>query len=195
MISKNMIKTIIGFAIIFFILFLAWFIRDLVVSTFIFPIILGTVQLAKIINSFPQIVWWILLILISCSLFIVNIKLPSILIFRKKEDISVKSRIDVLNNMINDSLNLSRYSGQQLSLLLMNLHLKNMGEKEINSHKLEDLVKMEKVPEELSPFIKVYYKNTIPHRNSAVQRLSLEKAVNFLDRTEKGDPGFERSSE
>ena len=66
-------KNLIGFILLLSALLLAWFIRDLLISIFIVPLILGLVQLGRIINTVPQIVWWIFLTLSALSLPRANI--------------------------------------------------------------------------------------------------------------------------
>jgi hypothetical protein len=192
--GEDMKKTIIGFSLLLSSLILAWIIRDLMISTLIIPVILGLVQLGRIINTVPQIVWWIFLTLSAFSLLFINIKLPEIRILgRKKMDIN-RGRMDTLNSLINETLNSSTYSGRQLSLLLVNFYLKDQGSEEITIHKLEDSLSSEKIPDDIKDFIKTQYRMRGKQTDSTVIKLNLEKAVKYLSSTIIGDSQDDRSS-
>ena len=167
-------NTIIGFIILLFTLIIAWFTRDLMISTFVLPVILGLVQLGRLLNTIPQIVWWIFLTISAISLFFVNISLPEIKI-RGRKKVEVNSgRIDSLNSLIKETINSSTYSGQQLSLLLVNMYLQDRGSDEISIHKLEEYVSREPIPDELKAFVESQFGDNSRQTNSAVIKMTLE---------------------
>lgn len=176
-------RTIIGFSLLCAALILAWFLKDLFISVFIIPVILGIYQMARLINSVPQIVWWIVLSLSSLAVIITNLKLPPWGWKNRKKIFLDRGRLGILESLVNESLNSSTYSGQQLSLLIINMDLKNRGQKEINIHKLDNYITSDSVPEEIRNFVRTQTRTT------------LEIAISYLNRTITGETLNDRSSQ
>lgn len=188
-------RIVIGFSIILFALILSWFVRDLIIGTFIIPVFMGILQLGRIINSAPQTVWWILLVLFCFSLFFTGVTLPYIGLSERDKKYSPGGRLDNLENLIKASAGQGSYSGRQLSLLLVNLHLKNQGKNAINAHNLENLLRKNKLPAEIEDFVRIHFEEKRKDSNKKTVRLSLEEAIIYLNRTIKGDPDYDRGSE
>jgi len=183
---NNRYRTIAGFSIILILITSAWFSKDLFISTFIVPLILGAIQFVNIINSVPRIIWWIFVIIISFSLVLIKPAMPTLNFMRRKEregDI----RLFELDNLIRGSLGSSKYTGQELSFLLINLHLHNTGEEEVNIREVESLIKKNILPEELQNFARTFYYEGRSIKNRNMQRSTLEEAVQYLNNTIKGD--------
>jgi len=186
MITKNRYRTIAGFSIILIMITSAWFGKNIFLSTFIAPLILGAFQFINLINSVPQIIWWIFVIIVSCSLIIIKTAMPT-LDFKGRKEKEDEVRLFELDKLIKDSLGSSKYTGQQLSFLLINLHLRNIGEEEIPIGEVENLIKKKTLPEELQNFAGSFYYEGRNRRKLKVQRSALERAVHYLNNTIKGD--------
>ena len=168
--------------------------RDVVITAFIIPVILGAVQLGRIINTIPQVFWWVVVILFSLSLFFINLSLPSINIISTKKQVIKAGRIDHLSGLIKETRHGSQYSGQSLSLILVNLYLKDCGEPEINIHKLEDVIHRDDFPREISDFVKIQFDSSRRRKNSPAIGIALERAVDFLSNNITGERRDDRST-
>ncbi|NPE31514.1 hypothetical protein HNV12_26865 [Methanococcoides sp. SA1] len=177
-------KTVFGFALLISILLLSWLLKDLMISTVLLPMLLGAVQFGRLMNSIPQFVWWIFLCVFSLSLFFVNLKFPDIPHLNKKTIEIGRGRLSRLESLINETMKSSSYSGQQLSLTILNLYLKNKGREVTNIHGMDKYLKDESLPDEIKDFVLIQQSRKT---NPQAVRLSLEKAVSYLNTIIIGD--------
>lgn len=180
-------KTAIGFILILVILLMAWLLRNLIISTIFLPLLLGAMQFARLINSIPQFVWWIFICIFSLSLFFVNMKFPEIDRGKKRSIKIDRSRLDILDSLINETVHSSTYSGQKLSLLLINLYLKSKSLEETNIHGMDKYLNDETFPDAIKNFVLCRHRGQGQQRSPQEIRQSLENAVNYLNRTIPGD--------
>lgn len=185
-------KIIIGFVLLLTSLFLTWLLRDLLLAGFFIPIVLGAVRLGQLLDTVPQIVWWIVIILGSCSLFFTNVSLPEIQIIKRKRKKYLRGRLEVINGLIEETGKGSSWSGSQLALLIVNLYRKTEGLEDITIHGLPDELSKGKLPGEISSFVRLQYQPS-KRRSDSAMRLSMEKAVRFLKENNRGDRKYDRS--
>lgn len=179
-------KVIIGFVLLLAALFLAWFTRDLLVAGLFIPVILGAVRLFQLIDTVPQVVWWIVLVIVSCTLFFTNASIPEIRLIKRKRKNYPSGRLEIISNLIDETAKGSTWSGQQLALLIVNLYRKNEGLDEITIHALPDHMDDEDLPREIRTFICMQYETGKKKTESAI-RLSMERAVRSMKGEKKDD--------
>ncbi|MBB6480127.1 hypothetical protein [Spirochaeta isovalerica] len=172
-------KTLIGFTLLTAALVLAWFSRDHLTAVIVIPFILGLYKLGLLIDTLPQLLWWIFTVIISFSLLFTTVRLPGLQLIRTKKRKYPGGKLDMLDGLIKETEKGSSWSGQQLALLLINIYRRSEGLPEINIHKLKQQYDGKEIPDELKPFLRSQFDGMKVKSNTAT-RLSLEKAVKYL---------------
>lgn len=173
-------RVVTGFVFLLLSLVLAWFLREPLMQGLLIPMLFGALKVGQLINTVPQLVWWILLIILSFTLFFTKINLPSVRFLKRKAVFSPRGRMDVIESLIKESDKGSTYSGQQLALLLINLYLKRNNREEISIHKIQSELDKGNLPPELAEYAASQFKTARRRKENMAGRLSLEKAVRYL---------------